>query len=291
MAQLDGARVQRRFARARRQPDFFSEELAQRLMQRLDVMRLAPARVLDLGCGVGRDVMTLRARWPQAQVCGADFALPPLRQAASGARRGWRRWWPQAAGVPLWCGARAEQLPFADACFDVVWANGLLHWLADVPAALAEIRRVLAPDGLFLFATLGPDTLREVRALAPARVHAFWDMHDLGDALLAAGLQAPVMEMEMLTLRYTCAADLWRDLRAGGAGNARADAPQHLGHRGALHDLARALEAGRGDDGRFAVRAELVFGHAWGGEGNAPRNAPGTPQVMRFFAPPDKGAA
>ena len=287
MAQLDCARVHRRFARAGRGADFFSEELARRLMARLDVMRIAPARVLDLGCGAGRDVLALRARWQKAQVCGVDFALPALRQA-SGARRGWRRWLAARANAPQWCAADARRLPFRDNSFDLVWANGLLQWLADVPAALAEIGRVLAPDGLFLFATLGPDTLREVRALSPARVHAFWDMHDLGDAILAAGLHAPVMEMEMLTLRYARAADLWRDLRAGGAGNARVDAPQHLGHRGALQHLAQALEAGREEDGRFAVSAELVFGHAWGTQaGAAAAGAPGAPQVMRFF-PPEK---
>ena len=92
-----------------------------------------------------------------------------------------------------------------------------LHWAADPLAALREFHRVLAVDGLLMFSTLGPDTLAELRAAAgAARVHAFADMHDLGDMLVAAGFAEPVMDMERVTMVYADGAALLADLRASG---------------------------------------------------------------------------
>lgn len=284
--ELVRARMQRRFARHGRTGDFLAEELAGRLVQRLDVMRLAPSRVLDLGCGVGRDVAMLRVRWPQAVVCGVDFVWPLVRAAAeAGGKTGWRRWLPGRERGAVWCAGDAVRLPFAAGSFDLVWANGLLQWLDEPARALGEIRRVLAPGGVCLFATLGPDSLRELRALVPERVHSFLDMHDLGDAMVRAGLQAPVMEMEMLTLRYARAQDVWRDLRAGGAGNARADAQRGLGGRAALRAAEAGLQARAEADGRFAVSVEIVIGHAWRAEQEEVAHGASAegPQVVQFF--------
>jgi len=136
---------------------------------------------------------------------------------------------------------------------------------------------VLAPEGLLMFSTLGPDTLKELRAAAgERRVHAFIDMHDLGDMLVACGFSAPVMDMEMLTLAYPDADALLRDLRASGQTSARADRPRGLAGRCFGAGLRAALGA--------APRAsfEVVYGHAWKGAPKASRDVK-TVRVFKRF--------
>ena len=217
-------------------------EVGARMLERLDYVKIAPRRILDAGSGPSREAKALRRRYPKAQLLALDFALPMLRRRFLDKR------------IPI-CGD-IVQLPLADASVDLVWSNMALHWAADPAAALLEFERVLAPRGLLMFSTLGPDTLKELRAVAgAARVHAFVDMHDVGDMLVAAGFAAPVMDMEMIAVEYTQNEDLLTDLRRSGQTSARAD-------------RARGL-AGRRFDARLraqlAPRAtfEVVHGHAW----------------------------
>src|SRR5262245_18462599 len=163
------------------------------MLDRLDLVKLAPRRILDAGSGPPQ--RALIKRYPGAEVIAVDFASDMLRAS----RFGWFQRMFQRRPLPV-CGDLAA-LPLADASIDLAWCNMALHWIAEPVAALAELQRVLAPEGLLMFSTLGPDTLRELRAAAgEARVHAFVDMHDLGDMLVACGFSAPVMDMEMLTI-------------------------------------------------------------------------------------------
>ena len=220
-------------------------EVGARMLGRLDYVKLAPRRILDAGSGPGREAKALTRRYPKAQLLALDFALPVLR----GARR---RFFEKKLLV---CGD-IVQLPLADGSIDLLWSNMALHWAADPAAALQEFERVLAPQGLLMFSTLGPDTLKELRAAAgAARVHAFVDMHDVGDMLVAAGFAAPVIDMEMLEITYADGGTLLQDLRRSGQTSARAD-------------RARGL-AGRRFDARLRAQLlpratfEVVYGHAW----------------------------
>jgi len=217
-------------------------EVGARMLERLDYVKLAPRRILDAGSGLGREAKALARRYPKAELLALDFALPMLR----------RRFWDKRI---LLCGD-IVQLPLADGSIDLLWSNMALHWVANPAAALREFERVLAPKGLLMFSTLGPDTLKELRAAAgAARVHAFADMHDVGDMLVAAGFAAPVMDMEMIEVEYRQNKDLLTDLRASGQTSARAD-------------RARGL-AGRGFEARLRAQLvpratfEVVYGHAW----------------------------
>ena len=244
--------------------DFLGQELAQRMAERLEAIRLSPNRILDLGCGLGADLPLLAERYPEAERIGLDFALPRLRLAA-----------PQTSGLsrliarkaaPHWICAEADALPLASASVQLIWSNLLLPSLSDPLPALRECHRVLESEGLFIFASLGPDSLKELRAALPdrfgTRVHRFADMHDLGDALLEAGFSAPVLDRETLTLSYAKPEDLFRDLRAGGVTNASRNRPRGLSGKQAWREACdRLLETD--DNGRFPVTLELVFGHAW----------------------------
>ncbi|WP_142809290.1 methyltransferase domain-containing protein [Tepidiphilus olei] len=279
---LDSALIRRRAERtapAYPAHRFLAEETAQRLLERLDYLRITPRRVLDLGGG--NDLPALRARYPQAEAIAVDFA--PARLAHLAPRPSWLsrlvRHEPTKGIV-----ADAHALPLATGSVDFLWSNLLLHWLAEPLTALAEWQRVLAVGGTVFFATVGPDTLRELReVLGPTAVHPFLDMHDVGDLLMAAGFTDPVMDMQMLTLRYRDPARLWLDLRAGGATNARRDRRRTLTGKMRWQRALAALEARREADGTIPITVELVFGHAWK---TAPKTLPDGRAVIRVHRRP-----
>lgn len=227
-------------------------EVASRMLERLDYVRLQPRRILDAGSGPPQRL--LGKRYPSAQVLAVDFSQGMLRAAP-------RRWSPFGPGVPQRVCADLRRLPFAPGVAELAWSNMALHWVPDPLAALRELHRVLAPEGLLMFSTLGPDTLRELREAGAMPVHAFIDMHDLGDMLVAAGFSAPVMDMERLTLVYRDGKALLSDLR--GTGQAFAQ-PGRRSLRGrAYRDAMNAgLDRLGGREG-LAVTFEVVYGHAW----------------------------
>ena len=239
-------------------------EIGSRLLEHLDPIRVDPRRVLDLGCGTGASFDALRARFPRAQMVGADIAIGMLR-AASKRAPAWRRW--LGAAAPQLICADAERLPVAAASIDLAFSNLVLQW-CDAARVLGEVARVLPPGGLFLFSTFGPDTLKELRDAfiaagdRGAHVRAFADMHDVGDALVQAGFADPVMEMEMVTLEYASVDSLASDLKAVGARNAPASRQRGLYGRNRWTRVVAAYEASR-RGGSLPASYEVVYGHAW----------------------------
>lgn len=238
--------------------------MAGRLVECTELMSLAPERVLDAGCGPGSAFPALAVRFPGAKLVGADFAPRMVRKA---------RLVGEAFGADV-VSADVESLPFADASFGVFWSNACLH-LVDHRRMFREAGRVLVDEGLLVFSTFGPDSLREVRAAFggvdghPHTGH-FIDMHDLGDALRRCGFVDPVMEREEMVLTYAHPEDAVRDLRESGAANVAAGARRGLMGKGAW---ARFLDNYRGlcasDDGRVTATYELILGHAWCKKGEA----------------------
>ncbi len=204
-----------------------------------------------------------------------DLSLAMLREADR-RRRPWRRF----AGV---C-ADASRLPLADGSIDLVFSNLMLQWCADPETVFRECARFLRPGGLLTFTSFGPDTFRELRrAWAAAdgytHVNRFIDMHDLGDAMLRAGLAEPVMDVERYTLTYPDVRSLMRDLKAIGAHNVNAGRSRGLTGRRAIERMAAAYENER-REGRLPATYEVVFGQAWAPTTpRRPRSAPGETRV------------
>jgi len=265
--QIDSRAARRRFERAAAtyaDASRLEAEIGVRMLERLDYLKLAPRRILDAGSGPSREAGKLSAKYAGAEVIALDFSVGLLR--AGRRKLGFFRKNPR-----LLCGDLA-QLPVAGGAVDLVWSNMALHWTSEPLAVFKEFGRVLAAEGLLMFSTLGPDTLKELRAAAgAARVHEFIDMHDLGDMLVAAGFSAPVMDMEIVTFTYRNAGAMLADLRAGGQTNARADRARGLGGK----DFSKKLHAFLGTRSTF----EVVYGHAWKG---APRKLADGRDIVEF---------
>jgi len=244
---------------------FVHDEARARLLARLDLLRLEPRLVLDLGCATGRGANALAAHYPAAQVLAVDSSLSMLRSAAAGAQR----------SVAV-LGGDAEALPLRSHCVDLVLASLVLPWCRP-DRMFAEAARVLAHGGAFLFATVGPDSLQQVRTAFAAvdegmiHVHAAFDLHDVGDFAMAAGLSEPVLDVDRFEVTYTHVAALVRDLEAVGAVNTALGRRRTLTGRRRWGRFVERLP--RGPDGRLSVTIELILGQAWGSGPRVPRPA------------------
>lgn len=259
---IDKTRARQAFSRAAATYDqaaVLQREIGQRLLARLDYVKLQPKRVLDIGCGTGQQTADLLQRYPQAQVIGLDFALPMVQRTQ---QRG--RWWRHPQGI---C-ADLEQLPLAAQSIDLIVSSAALQWCDDPQVAFMEMQRVLRPGGLVMFTTFGPDTLCELRQAwaqidTQPHVHAFLDMHEYGDALVRARFADPVLDCETLTLTYPRVRDLLAELKTLGATNADPQRNRGLTGRAHLAALSQAYAAYQQPDGTFPATYEVVYGHAW----------------------------
>lgn len=268
---IDKVRMRASFDRAAESYDaaaVLQKEVRTRMLQRLDLVRITPEVILDAGCGTGHASYALSDRFPQSRVISLDIALGMLRQTHAG-QPGLKARLSRLAGLSpqnLLC-ADIEQLPLAAGSAALVWSNLAVQWCNDLDLAFGEVNRVLQPDGLFMFSTFGPDTLKELRQATAAdvghvHVSRFFDMHDIGDALVRAGFTAPVLDVEHFVLTYDDVQGVMRDLKAIGARNAAQGRPRGLEGRGFLRQLTAAYEQFR-RDGKLPATFEVVYGHAW----------------------------
>ena len=281
---VDARQVRRNFSRAAAGYDaaaFLAREVDRRMLDRLDYVRIAPERILDLGCSTGASLTALRERYRDARIVGADFALPMLL-AARRERNFLSRLMPfLKPQTTSFVAADAEALPFARAQFGLAWSNLLLHWLDEPRPAFREVHRTLEVGGLFMFSIFGPDTLRELAGCfddGAAHTQRFTDMHDLGDMLVECGFADPVMDMEVLTLTYASVDDLVRELRSAGEQVAMLGRRKGLAGR-ALWTRVREAYARLSDNGRIPATFEVVYGHAWKGE---PKKLEDGRAIVRF---------
>lgn len=235
-------------------------EIGGRLLQRLDYVKLDPVRVLDLGAGTGYITKALLQRYPKAHLIAVDIALNMLKKTAK--HGSWLR-------KPSVICASAESLPFQTDSFDLVISNLMFQWCEDLPLVFSGINRILTSNSLFTFSTFGPDTLRELRLSwnevdGYGHTSLFVDMHDVGDALMQAGFQQPVVDMETMTVTYPTLLALMKDLKNIGASNASVDRNRGLTGRGAFKALEKAYEPFKTDDGLYPLTYEVIYGHAWG---------------------------
>lgn len=275
---LDKRRVRQAFENSAADYDqvaVLQREVAARMLERLDVIRITPASILDAGAGTGQVTRALLRRYRGSRVIALDVALAMLRQTRTSV--GWLR-------KPLVVCGDMESLPLADSSVDLICSSLTLHWCNDLDRVLRELRRVLAPGGLLMLTTLGPDTLKELRVSWAAidqytHVNGFIDMHDIGDAIMRTGFTEPVMDVETMCLTYANVERLMRELKRLGAHNNTYGRPRGLMGKHRLQRLYREYERFRLANGTLPASYEIIYGLAWAG--HAQPAARGTPSGTR----------
>ncbi|MEO8856686.1 MAG: biotin synthase [Burkholderiaceae bacterium] len=241
------------------------EEVGRRMAERLQWIKLQPARWADWGPVRGGLVAhaAVTQRYPKAEC----FVVESIGEHIRLARRALRKpWWDRS---PWATPAPRFEAP-TDVSLQMVWANMALHMAADPQSLVTQWHRALAPDGFLMFSCFGPDTLLELRALYQAQgwpppSHEFTDMHDWGDMLVNAGFAEPVMDMERITLSFATPQRLLEELRGLGRNLHAARFPALRGrhwHADLLRALA-TLQPSQEPPGGLTVTFEIIYGHAF----------------------------
>jgi malonyl-CoA O-methyltransferase len=259
---LEDSAIRKSFDAASRTYDraaVLQTEVRARLLERMQIVKLEPEVILDLGAGTGHASRALKSMFPKAHVIALDVAFGMLEEARH--QQGLLRRFSRVV-------ADGRKLPLRSQSVGLVFSNLMVQWCDPPDPVFAEVQRVLKPHGLFTFTTFGPDTLKELRAAWRAvddhtHVNRFTDMHDVGDALMRAHFAEPVLDVEPFTLTYADAYGLMRELKAIGAHNVSRGRRPGLTGRGAIQLMASAYESFR-RDGKLPATYEVVYGHAWG---------------------------
>lgn len=238
-----------RAARNFAQHDFLFREAGERLAERLDGINRRFPRAADIGCRNGFMRDALRGRAGIETVVGTDMSA---------------RYRPDVV-------ADEEFIPFADGSLDLVVSCLALHWVNDLPGALIQIRRALKPDGLFLGAMLGGETLAELRAAfmeaelaeeggVSPRGSPLAGLQDAAGLLQRAGFALPVADSETITVTYAEPFALLRELRGMGETNAAAARRRTFSRRATLFGAAARYPV---RDGRISATFEILFLAGW----------------------------
>jgi malonyl-CoA O-methyltransferase len=274
---IDRRVVAQHFSRAAQSYDaaaILQKEVAFRLAERWPFVTMQPQQVMDLGTGTGFLAQHIQQYYPQTQLVAVDLSETMLKQCRSKllpASTWWQKFNPFANSAnAAFVNADAYQLPFADSSMDMLVSSLMLQWCDDLPKVLAECRRVLKPNGVLFMASLGPDTLKEIRlawqAVDDERAEHtlnFADLHDLGDALSRVGFSDPVCDVEHITLTYANVTAALKDLKAIGATNASVQRQKGLMGKDKWHAFLAAYEAQAMSDGRIPATFEVVYAHAF----------------------------
>lgn len=256
------ADVRRQFDRAAGSfddADYVHRQCFDELVERLSPVVIKPQTVVDLGSATGAGSRELTRKFRGARVLAIDLSAAMLETSRKRRSR-----FSKIREVQ----ADARHIPIVDQSVDLVFANMLLPWMPALTACFSEVARVLRKGGVFAFSTLGPDSLATLRNAwddidEHIHVHPFADMHDVGDALVAAGLADPVLDVDRLTVTFTGVDGLYRDLSACGARNCLRSRRRSLTGKSRIRRVNERLAAeARG--GRLSMELELVYGHAWG---------------------------
>jgi len=235
------------------------QEVARRMIERLDYIKIQPEVSLDLGCGTGQVTEALLKKYPKSKVIALDLAANMVAKAR---KKG--SWFRKPMGV---C-ADVNQLPIKNNTVDLLISSLMLQWCDDLPTVFNEMANVMKVGGLVLFTTFGPDTLKELRqswSEVDDLPHSnnYSDMHDIGDQLMQAGFSQPVMDMEMITMTYSSVKYLMRDLKQIGATNTAKGRRKTLTGKQRIKAFENAYEQFKQSDGLYPATYEVIYGHAW----------------------------
>lgn len=254
--------VWRNFHFAAKAYDFhatFQHTAAEEILKRIDFFQLQPKWILDLGSGTGTMAKFLSERFKRARVVRLDIASAMMREEKRShlIRR--------LKKLDFSVQADAHHIPFAKNSFDLVVSNQMLHWSSSIPRVLDEVSRVLGDRGMFFFSTLGHGTLQELEQSllllgAERRTHAFLDMQVLGTALLEAGFQEPVLDIDREVYFFEHAKALLQSLKKMGGRNVGSTRRKF---QRTLSTLPKIYDSNFRERNRVPATFEIIYGQAF----------------------------
>jgi len=238
---------------------FLQKEVASRLLERLELMNIKPAHVLDAGCGTGYCSRALKKKYKKSNIIGVDIAPGMIEQAKL--KNGLFN------KIDYQC-ADINKLPFANNYFDLVFSNLTVQWVMEPKIAFLELNRVLKPGGILIFSSMGEDTLTELKqswASVDSEIHVnhFFDMKQVGDQVFASNFENTVMDRDIITMTYKTMVGLMKDLKAIGANNLNSERSKGLMGKSKFNQLKTAYEKFRWQDGQLPATYDVIYGHAW----------------------------
>lgn len=259
---FDKRKIARNFSKAAynyMQQAVLQKMVAERLLERLSFIRIKPKTIIDAGSGVGFAARQLSKMYRLARVIQIDLSFNMLRQSKSME--------PRFFSKQRFICADAEQIPLTEGSAELFFSSLMLQWCNDLDETFGQIAATLTRQGLFLFTSFGPDTLKELRASwatvdQATHVNPFVDMHNTGDALVRAGFIEPVIDVEYITMTYQDSAVLMKELKTLGSSNALLDQPAGLTGKNKFNKMIHAYEEYRHED-RLPATYEVIYGHAW----------------------------
>ena len=233
--------------------------ITDRLTESLDEIKIKPISILDLGSGTGYGSKILHKKFKDAHIYQIDVSEGMLSMSREKA--------PIFFSKDHFICADANRLPFKENHFDLVVSGLMLQWCNNLDVVFAEIKHLLSENGVFLFSSFGPDSLKELRdcwARVDDYVHvnAFIDMHDIGDALMRNSLMFPILNMEKIVLTYNECRQLMNELKHIGAQNINHGRRKTLTGKKRLEKVFECYEKYR-FNGKLPATYEVIYGHAW----------------------------
>lgn len=244
---LDKKKVARSFGRAAPTYDTVAQlqrDVGKHLLQYIPVQLEADATVIDLGSGTGFFTRQLAARFASANIIGLDIAEGMLHFSQQ----------QHHSGHIEWLCADAESLPLADQSVDLVFSSLVIQWCSNLLQLLRELARVLKPGGQLVVATLGPNTLHELKTAWQktdnyVHVNQFQPQDSLRFAAVAANLAIDHFAVEQRVIYFERLTELTRELKALGAHNINAGKPEGLTGRNRIAAFKAAYEECREERG------------------------------------------
>lgn len=255
MEQIDKLLIAQSFGQAAETYDaaaHFQQSVGRVALEKIPVLQ--PKLIMDLGCGTGFFTDVLQKKYQDSVVLGVDLSEKMLGYASIA-----------HSGVSSWAVADAESLPFKESSVDLIFSSLAIQWCANLPSLMNEIKRVLKPEGVFVFSTLLEGSLVELkrswqRVDDKQHVNDFFRQNDYFDAAINAGLVAEKMEQVTQVLQYKKLPELMRELKELGAHNINQDRSTSLTGRRRLSAVIYAYEDFRDVEGMLPVSYEVLYG-------------------------------
>ena len=253
--------------------DFIYQEIAKRMFDRLDYIKITPDVILDIGSGMGIDAKLLKSRFDKASILELDLSINVLKQYRT--KQGLLK--KLLASDDKYICANAASLPIKSQSVNLVWSNLCLPYIDNMEVYFREIRRVLNLGGLFLVSGFGVDSLQQLRDVG-LNTYNFPDMHIIGDILVKLGFSHPVTDLEYITLEYDSVDQLLSDIRICGAGSEIKEKRSYLSKTNYINLSKRFNEITK--NGKIPLTLEVFYAHAW--KDNAGLDLPDNKKILQF---------